>query len=83
MTVNKDICGLMQHKFLDYSVSVITGRSIPDARDGLKPIHRKLLYSMYELGIKSSGATKKCARIIGHTLSFYHAHGRSIMVIMR
>ena len=78
MKVKKeDIRSFMQKSYLDYSVSVIIGRSIPDVRDGLKPIHRRILYEMYRMGIKSSGGTKKCAKIIGNVLGSWSPHGKN------
>ncbi len=67
----------MRQSFLDYSMSVITSRALPDARDGLKPVHRRILYSMFEQGITDSGSFKKCARIVGDVLGKYHPHGDS------
>lgn len=65
----------MRQSFLDYSMSVICARALPDARDGLKPVHRRILYSMHEQGILSQGAHKKSARIVGDVLGKYHPHG--------
>ena len=61
--------------YLNYAMSVIVSRALPDVRDGLKPVHRRLLYSMGELGLKHNTATKKCARIVGDTMGKYHPHG--------
>jgi DNA gyrase subunit A len=61
--------------YLTYAMSVIVSRALPDARDGLKPVHRRLLYSMDELGLRPSAATKKSARIVGDTMGKYHPHG--------
>ena len=61
--------------YLNYAMSVIVSRALPDVRDGLKPVHRRLLYSMGELGLKHNSATKKCARIVGDTMGKYHPHG--------
>ena len=61
--------------FLNYAMSVIVARALPDVKDGLKPVHRRLLYSMGELGLRPSAATKKCARIVGDTMGKYHPHG--------
>ncbi|MDR2078880.1 MAG: DNA topoisomerase (ATP-hydrolyzing) subunit A, partial [Treponema sp.] len=61
--------------YLNYAMSVIVARSLPDVRDGLKPVHRRLLYSMDELGLRSNAATKKSARIVGDTMGKYHPHG--------
>jgi DNA gyrase subunit A len=65
----------MQTSYLDYAMSVIIGRAIPDARDGLKPVHRRILYAMRELGLSSSSAYKKCASVVGEVLGKYHPHG--------
>ena len=61
--------------YLNYAMSVIVARALPDVRDGLKPVHRRLLYSMGELGLRHNAATKKCARIVGDTMGKYHPHG--------
>ncbi len=65
----------MREAYLDYAMSVIVARALPDARDGLKPVHRRILYAMYDLGIRSDSAYKKCARIVGEVLGKYHPHG--------
>jgi DNA gyrase subunit A len=65
----------MRRSYLDYSMSVIVGRALPDIRDGLKPVHRRILYSMGEMGLNFNRPTKKCARIIGDVLGKYHPHG--------
>jgi DNA gyrase subunit A len=70
-----DLAAAAEARYLDYSVSVIRGRSLPDVRDGLKPIHRRLIYAMLGLGLRSTGTTKKCARIVGECLGRYHPHG--------
>jgi DNA gyrase subunit A len=61
--------------YLNYAMSVIVARALPDVRDGLKPVHRRLLYSMGELGLRPNAANKKCARIVGDTMGKYHPHG--------
>ena len=65
----------MKSKYIDYSMSVIVSRALPDVRDGLKPVHRRVLYGMHELGIKSTTAYKKSARIVGEVLGKFHPHG--------
>jgi DNA gyrase subunit A len=65
----------MKSAYIDYSMSVIVSRALPDVRDGLKPVHRRVLYGMYELGVRSSSAHKKSARIVGEVLGKYHPHG--------
>ena len=65
----------MKSAYIDYSMSVIVSRALPDVRDGLKPVHRRVLYGMHELGVKASSAHKKYARIVGEVLGKYHPHG--------
>src|SRR3954454_12234190 len=65
----------MRRSYLDYSISVIVGRALPDIRDGQKPVHRRILYAMGEMGLNFNRPTKKCARIIGDVLGKYHPHG--------
>ena len=65
----------MKSKYIDYSMSVIVSRALPDVRDGLKPVHRRVLFGMHELGVKSNGAFKKSARIVGEVLGKFHPHG--------
>ena len=72
-----DIVKEISSSFLDYSMSVITSRAIPDLRDGLKPVHRRILWSMYESGYTPDKPHKKCARIVGDVMGKYHPHGDS------
>ncbi|TFG78527.1 MAG: DNA gyrase subunit A [Flavobacteriales bacterium] len=65
----------MKSAYIDYSMSVIVSRALPDVRDGLKPVHRRVLFGMYELGVRSNSAHKKSARIVGEVLGKYHPHG--------
>ncbi|MDG2059900.1 MAG: DNA gyrase subunit A [Flavobacteriales bacterium] len=65
----------MKSKYIDYSMSVIVSRALPDVRDGLKPVHRRILFGMHELGVKSSSSYKKSARIVGEVLGKFHPHG--------
>jgi DNA gyrase subunit A len=65
----------MKSAYIDYSMSVIVSRALPDVRDGMKPVHRRVLFGMHELGIKATGAHKKSARIVGEVLGKYHPHG--------
>lgn len=65
----------MKSAYIDYSMSVIVSRALPDVRDGLKPVHRRVLYGMHELGIRATGAHKKSARVVGEVLGKYHPHG--------
>lgn len=70
-----DIENSIKSSYLDYSMSVIIGRALPDARDGLKPVHRRILYAMNDLGVGSRSAYKKSARIVGDVIGKYHPHG--------
>ena len=70
-----DIESEMKKSYLDYAMSVIIGRALPDVRDGLKPVHRRILFGMYELGLTSTRAYRKCAKIVGEVLGKYHPHG--------
>jgi len=72
-----DIDAQMREAYLDYAMSVIVARALPDARDGLKPVHRRILYAMHDMGIRSTGSYKKSARIVGEVLGKYHPHGDS------
>ena len=65
----------MKRSYLDYSMSVIIGRALPDVRDGLKPVHRRILYTMQQMGLQPNKATRKCARIVGEVMGKYHPHG--------
>src|SRR6516162_5409830 len=72
-----DIEAEMRKSYLDYAMSVIIGRALPDVRDGLKPVHRRILYGMYELGLTSTKPYRKCAKIVGEVLGKFHPHGDS------
>ncbi len=72
-----DIDAQMRSAYLDYAMSVIVARALPDARDGMKPVHRRILYAMHELGLRSNSSYKKSARIVGEVLGKYHPHGDS------
>src|SRR5262245_3764650 len=65
----------MRHSYVDYAMSVIIGRALPDVRDGLKPVHRRILYGMREMGLASNRAYRKCAKIVGEVMGNYHPHG--------
>jgi DNA gyrase subunit A len=67
----------MRRSYLDYSMSVIIGRALPDARDGLKPVHRRILYTMHEMGLQSNKKYTKCAKVVGQAMGVYHPHGDS------
>ena len=73
--VQIDIEKEMKSAYIDYSMSVIVSRALPDVRDGLKPVHRRVLYGMSELGLNSTGAYKKSARIVGEVMGKFHPHG--------
>ena len=65
----------MQRSYLEYAMSVIVGRALPDARDGLKPVQRRILFAMHELGLTPERPFRKCARVVGDVLGKYHPHG--------
>jgi len=65
----------MKSAYIDYSMSVIVSRALPDVRDGFKPVHRRIMYAMWDTKILSSSPTKKSARIVGEVLGKYHPHG--------
>ncbi|MBV8672968.1 MAG: DNA gyrase subunit A, partial [Acidobacteriaceae bacterium] len=67
----------MRKSYLDYSMSVIIGRALPDARDGLKPVHRRILYTMHEMGLQANKKYTKCAKVVGQAMGVYHPHGDS------
>jgi DNA gyrase subunit A len=70
-----DLRNEMQQSYLEYAMSVIVGRALPDARDGFKPVHRRILYAMHELGLSPDRPFRKCARVVGEVLGKYHPHG--------
>src|SRR4030042_1327125 len=72
---NVEIESEMRESYLSYAMSVIVGRALPDVRDGLKPVHRRILYAMSDMGMRHNTAYKKCARIVGEVLGKYHPHG--------
>jgi DNA gyrase subunit A len=75
--VKQSLVEEMQTSYLDYAMSVIVGRALPDIRDGLKPVHRRILYSMWQTGLRSGAKFKKCAAVVGDVLGKYHPHGDS------
>ena len=75
--VPTDLRNEMSRSYLEYAMSVIVGRALPDARDGLKPVHRRILYAMHELGLTADRPFRKCARVVGEVLGKYHPHGDS------
>jgi DNA gyrase subunit A len=72
---NREITTEMQESYLDYAMSVIVARALPDVRDGLKPVHRRILYAMHDMGLSSGGKYRKSATVVGETLGKYHPHG--------
>ena len=74
---NRIFVSMMKKSYIDYAMSVIIARALPDVRDGLKPVQRRTLYDMYELGIRYDKPYRKCARIVGDTMGKYHPHGDS------
>ena len=75
--VDVEISTEMKKSYIDYAMSVIVARAIPDVCDGLKPVHRRIIYSMYESGYDYNKPFKKCARIVGDVMGKYHPHGDS------
>lgn len=73
--IKMPISDLLPNRFLPYAMDVITDRALSDCRDGLKPVHRRILFSMHELGLAPNGSYKKCARTVGDVLGKYHPHG--------
>src|SRR5246127_4381047 len=73
--VARSITTEMRESFIDYAMSVITDRALPDVRDGLKPVHRRILYSMYENGLTATAKFRKSATVVGDVLGKYHPHG--------
>ncbi|MCI0355094.1 MAG: DNA gyrase subunit A, partial [Acidobacteria bacterium] len=67
----------MRRSYLDYSMSVIIGRALPDVRDGLKPVHRRVLHTMNEMGLQHNKKYSKCAKVVGQTMGVYHPHGEA------
>ncbi len=72
---NIDLQEEMERSFLEYAMSVIVSRALPDARDGLKPVHRRILYAMHDLGFRPDRPHVKCAKVTGETMANYHPHG--------
>lgn len=75
MELLREISQELKGSYIDYAMSVIVGRALPDVRDGLKPVQRRILYAMYEMGLRSNRPHRKCARIVGDVLGKYHPHG--------
>ena len=74
-TIDRDITSEMKESYLDYAMSVITSRALPDVRDGLKPVHRRILFTMHEMGLTASARFRKSAAVVGDVLGKYHPHG--------
>src|SRR5262247_3279956 len=70
----------MRRSYVDYAMSVIIGRALPDVRDGLKPVHRRILYGMRDMGLASNRAYRKCAKIVGEVMGNYHPHGDGFLL---
>ena len=75
--IRTEYSDIMKKSYIDYAMSVIVARALPDVRDGLKPVQRRTLYDMHELGIRYDKPYRKCARIVGDTMGKYHPHGDS------
>ncbi|MEM2085933.1 MAG: DNA gyrase subunit A, partial [Archaeoglobaceae archaeon] len=75
MELTRDIADELRSSYIDYAMSVIVGRALPDVRDGLKPVQRRILYAMFEMGLRSDKQFRKCARIVGEVLGKFHPHG--------
>src|SRR3989344_5288609 len=73
--ISRAITSEMKDSFIDYAMSVITDRALPDVRDGLKPVHRRILYAMNERGLNAGAKTRKSATVVGDVLGKYHPHG--------
>jgi len=74
-----DLRNEMSRSYLEYAMIVIVGRALPDARDGLKPVHRRILYAMHEMGLLPDRSFRKCARVVGEVLGKFHPHGDTAM----
>ena len=81
--IRTEYSDVMRKSYIDYAMSVIISRALPDVRDGLKPVQRRTLYDMYELGIRYDKPYRKCARIVGDTMGKYHPHGDSSIYELR
>ena len=75
--IQHEIHDEMKNSYIDYAMSVIVGRALPDVRDGMKPVHRRILYGMNQLGVTPDKPYKKSARIVGEVMGKYHPHGDS------
>ena len=73
--IESNLDTILSEKYLSYAISTIVSRSLPDVRDGLKPVNRRIIYSMYQLKLFKSSSYKKCARIVGDVMGKFHPHG--------
>src|SRR3989344_4922507 len=73
--IKREIVTELKESYIDYAMSVIVARALPDVRDGLKPVHRKILYAMNELGLSAGAKFRKCAAVVGEVMAKYHPHG--------
>ena len=73
--IEENVGGAISSRYLTYAVSTIVNRALPDARDGLKPVHRRILYAMFKLSLLSESPFRKCAKIVGEVMGNYHPHG--------
>src|SRR4051812_13022389 len=73
--IQQGITGEMRSSYIDYAMTVITSRALPDVRDGLKPVHRRILFAMQDMGLAPSGRFRKSATVVGEVLGKYHPHG--------
>ena len=73
--INSEITAELSKSYVDYAMSVIVARALPDVKDGLKPVHRRILYAMAQMGLKHSGPFTKSAKVVGEVLGKYHPHG--------
>src|SRR3989344_4738918 len=73
--ISRSIVTEMKESFIDYAMSVITDRALPDVRDGLKPVHRRILYAMHNMGLGATAKTRKSAAVVGEVLGNFHPHG--------
>ncbi|CAM9789799.1 unnamed protein product, partial [Choristocarpus tenellus] len=78
--VSVDLKSEIQTSFMQYAMSIILGRALPDVRDGMKPVHRRILFAMHGLGLSPEGQHRKCARVVGEVLGKYHPHGEGFIL---
>ena len=78
---SRSLTSEMRESYIDYAMSVIVARALPDVRDGLKPVHRRILYAMAQMGLKHTGSFTKSAKVVGEVLGKYHPHGDSAVYL--